>query len=161
MRVIRWLNQHFEEALLTILLIIMVLVMGYQVAMRYIFNNSLPWSEELTRYLFVWSAFLSIGYCIKHHSSIKIDQLLHLMPPVAQKVLLLLSKIISLFFFAYVLRYSFNVVQATINSGQLTPALQIPMYFVHYAAVVGFGLAVYRILESFIRVAAKNVEEEI
>ena len=42
MRVIRWLNQHFEEALLTILLIIMVLVMGYQVAMRYIFNNSLP-----------------------------------------------------------------------------------------------------------------------
>ena len=159
MRMIRWLNAHFEEALMTIFLIIMVLVMGYQVAMRYIFNNSLPWSEELTRYLFVWSAFISIGYCIKHHSSIKIEQVLHLMPPVVQKVILLLTKIVSLLFFAYVLRYSLNVVQATIKSGQLTPALQIPMYFVHYASVVGFGLAVYRILESFVRVAAKNVEQ--
>lgn len=159
MRIIRWLNAHFEEALMTIFLIIMVLVMGYQVAMRYIFNNSLPWSEELTRYLFVWSAFISIGYCIKHHSSIKIEQVLHLMPPVVQKVILLLTKIVSLLFFAYVLRYSLNVVQATIKSGQLTPALQIPMYFVHYASVVGFGLAVYRILESFVRVAAKNVEQ--
>jgi TRAP-type C4-dicarboxylate transport system permease small subunit len=161
MRIIKWLNAHFEETLLTIFLIIMVLVMGYQVAMRYIFNNSLPWSEELTRYLFVWSAFISIGYCIKHHSSIKIDQILHLLPAVVQKVILLLTKIISLGFFAYVLRYSFNVVQSTISSGQLTPALQLPMYIVHYAAVVGFGLAVYRILESFVRVAAKNVEEEI
>lgn len=161
MRIIKWLNAHFEEALLTIFLIVMVLVMGYQVTMRYLFNNSLPWSEELTRYLFVWSAFLSIGYCIKHHSSIKIDQILHLLPPVAQKVILLLTKIVSLGFFAYVLRYSFNVVQSTISSGQLTPALQLPMYIVHYAAVVGFGLAVYRILESFVIVAAKNVEEEI
>lgn len=159
MRIIRWLNAHFEEALMTIFLIIMVLVMGYQVAMRYIFNNSLPWSEELTRYLFVWSAFISVGYCIKHHSSIKIEQVLHLLPPVVQKVILLLTKIVSLLFFAYVLRYSLNVVQATIKSGQLTPALQVPMYFVHYASVVGFGLAVYRILESFVRVAAKNVEQ--
>lgn len=159
MRIIRWLDAHFEEAVLTFILYIMVAVMGYQVVMRYLFNNSVVWSEELTRYLFVWSAFVSIGFCIKKRSSIKIDQIVQLMPPVIQKVILLMTKVISLLFFAYLLRYSFNVVQATIKSGQLSPALQMPMYFVHLAAVVGFGLAVVRIFESFVFTAAKNVEE--
>lgn len=159
MRIIRWLDAHLEEAILTIFLFIMVAIMGYQVAMRYIFNSSLSWSEELTRYLFVWSSFISIAYCIRHQSSIKIDQILHLFPKVVQKVILLMIKVIMLLFFAYLLRYSFNVVRSTINSGQLTPALQIPMYLVHYASVVGFALAVFRILQSFVFVAAKNVEE--
>lgn len=159
MRIIRWLDAHFEEVILTFFLYIMVAVMGYQVVMRYLFNNSVVWSEELTRYLFVWSAFVSIGYCIKKRSSIKIDQILHLMPKVVQKVILLLTKVVSLLFFAYLLRYSFNVVQATIKSGQLSPALQMPMYFVHLASIVGFAMAIVRILESFVFTAAKNVEE--
>ncbi|SCZ79485.1 TRAP transporter small permease [Acidaminobacter hydrogenoformans] len=159
MRIIRWLDAHFEEVILTFFLYIMVAVMGYQVVMRYLFNNSVVWSEELTRYLFVWSAFVSIGYCIKKRSSIKIDQIVHLMPKVVQKVILLLTKVVSLFFFVYLLRYSFNVVQATIKSGQLSPALQMPMVFVHLASIVGFAMAIVRILESFVFTAAKNVEE--
>ena len=44
---------------------------------RQILNASLSWSEELTRYLFIWSAFISISYCIKKWISIKIDQLIN------------------------------------------------------------------------------------
>lgn len=156
MRLLRWLDDHFEEMILTFFLYIMVAVMGYQVVMRYLFNNSVVWSEELTRYLFVWSAFVSIGYCIKKSSSIKIDQIIHLLPKIIQKIILLLTKVVSLIFFAYLLRYSLNVVQATIKSGQLSPALQMPMYFVHIASVAGFALAFIRILESFIFTAAKK-----
>ena len=51
-----------EETILIILLVIMTGVMGIQIVSRYVFQNSLTWSEELVRYMFVWSAFLGIPF---------------------------------------------------------------------------------------------------
>ena len=31
-----------------------------QVVLRYAFNNPQAWSEEISRYLFIWSGFLSV-----------------------------------------------------------------------------------------------------
>ena len=80
MKIIRWLDDNLEEALLIALLVTMTLLMGLQVFSRYILNASLSWSEELTRYLFIWSGFLSISYCIKKWISIKIDQVILMFP---------------------------------------------------------------------------------
>ena len=51
------LDDYLEETILIILLVIMTGVMGIQIVSRYVFQNSLTWSEELVRYMFVWSAF--------------------------------------------------------------------------------------------------------
>lgn len=73
-KIISWLDSYLEEALLGIFLIAMTLIMGIQVFSRYVLQTSLSWSEELTRYLFIWSGFLSVSYCTKYCISIKIEQ---------------------------------------------------------------------------------------
>lgn len=80
MKILRWLDDNLEETLLIILLVAMTLLMGVQVFSRYLLNASLSWSEELTRYLFIWSGFLSVSYCIKKWISIKIDQIINMFP---------------------------------------------------------------------------------
>lgn len=50
MKVIKWLDKHFEEFFLVLILVSIVLVMLYQIIRRYIFNSSLTWSEEFCRY---------------------------------------------------------------------------------------------------------------
>lgn len=60
------LDDYLEETILLILLVLMTCIMGIQIVSRYVFQNSLTWSEELVRYMFVWSAFLGIPFCIKH-----------------------------------------------------------------------------------------------
>ncbi|MBB6215270.1 TRAP-type C4-dicarboxylate transport system permease small subunit [Anaerosolibacter carboniphilus] len=149
MGVLKWLNEHFEESILLILLIVMTCVMGVQVTMRYLLNASLSWSEELTRYMFVWSAFISVSYCIKKGISIRIDQFTNMMPQSAQKVLGIITRIVMLIFFAYVFRYALIVVGTTYVNGQTSPALGLPIYLVQVSSVIGFGLAVVRILQSF------------
>ena len=56
-KALHWLNEYLEEFVLVIGLILMTLIMGIQVFCRYVLGMSLPWSEELTRYIFIWCGF--------------------------------------------------------------------------------------------------------
>ena len=60
-KILHYLDEYLEEFLMVIFLIAMTLIMGIQVFSRYILGMSLSWSEEITRYLFIWSAFLSVS----------------------------------------------------------------------------------------------------
>lgn len=150
MRVIKWLDENIEEFLMTVFLVAMVLIMGVQVLMRYVFNNSLVWSEELTRYFFIWSGFLSVSYCIKRRISIKIDQVYNLLPHRVQQGVQFVIKFIMLAVFIYFLRYSIEVVKATIANGQKSPAMGLPIYVVQMSTIAGFGLATIRIVQNII-----------
>ena len=61
MKAVKWLDRHFEEILLVALLFIMMIIMGIQIVARYALGNSLSWSEEITRFCFIWTGFLSIS----------------------------------------------------------------------------------------------------
>ena len=59
----------------------MVIVVSLQVLLRYVFNTSLDWAEDVARLLFVWSIFLAIPLGVKQGSHIAIELLtLHLTP---------------------------------------------------------------------------------
>ena len=47
--------EKIQRVILTVSVPAMVLIMFYQVVMRYVFHNSPAWSEELVRYLFILS----------------------------------------------------------------------------------------------------------
>ena len=101
MKVLRWLDQYLEEALLLIMLCAMTLVMGVQVAARYVLGSSLSWSEEITRFLFIVSGFISASFCIKKGASVKIDQLVGMLPGKGVHIFRLISYSVQLVFFAY------------------------------------------------------------
>lgn len=152
MNIIKWLDENFEEVILVSLLILMTLTMGLQITMRYVFHNSLSWSEELVRFMFVWSAFISVPFCIKHGTSIKIDLFRNAFPEKIKKFLLIFDKLILLSLFSILTYYSIDVVRVTLLSGQTSTALGLPMQYVQVSTVLGFGLACIRIVQKLIKV---------
>lgn len=65
-KVLNRIDEYLEEVLLAGALAAMAVIMGVQVFFRYVLGASLSWSEELTRYLFIWAGFLSVSYCTKN-----------------------------------------------------------------------------------------------
>ena len=55
------------------LLAVMVVVVFLQVIFRFIIRSSLPWSEELSRYVMVWIVFLGASIGIKRKSHIGVE----------------------------------------------------------------------------------------
>lgn len=145
----KWFDDYFEEGLLLILLIVMTVVMGVQVTARYVFQNSLSWSEELVRFLFVWSGFLGVPFCIKHHSSIAVEMLKIKLPEKLQDILSYFSYCFMIILFGIMTYYGWQTAAATFVSGQSSPALGLPMYIVQAAVPVGSALAVIRAIQCF------------
>ena len=65
MKLLKKIDKNLERWVMFVLLAGMTLVLGIQIFCRFVLNNSLTWSEELARFMFIWSTFLSIGFCLK------------------------------------------------------------------------------------------------
>ena len=154
------LDDYLEEIILLILLVLMTCIMGIQIVSRYVFQNSLTWSEELVRYMFVWSAFLGIPFCIKHGLSIKVDQFRNLFPIPLQKVLMYIDKIIIFLLFLVLFIYSFTVVKATYLSGQTSPAMQLPMWTVQISVTVSSLLSMIRSIQNLSHLVRGKIKLE-
>ncbi|SFL66696.1 TRAP transporter small permease [Halanaerobium salsuginis] len=150
MKVIKWLDNNLEEFLMVMFLILMIFIMGVQVFARYFLNYSLSWSEEISRYLFIWSAFISVSYCTKKCISIKIEHLVAELPVRKKAFAKLVNHTIELIFFVYILYFSVLYVISAVKSGQLSPAFRIPMYYVQAAPLVSFILVIIRIIQRWI-----------
>lgn len=146
-RFLKWLDEDLEESLLMILLVAISVVMMAQVIMRYFFRQSMSWPEEFCRFCFVYSGFLSMGYCVRKGKMLKVDILVTFFPKFLQRVLDLVGRVITLLFFAYL---SFYAYQATMNSykgGMTSPAMEIPMWIIYAAVLIGSVLGFIRQIE--------------
>lgn len=149
-KLLHGLDEYLEEVLLVILLACMAVIMGIQVFCRYVLSMSLSWSEELTRYLFIWAGFLSISYCTKRCISIKIEQFVALFPKRGKALFKVINHTVELVLFFYLLPFSWRYLYSAIATGQTSPALGIPMYLVQAAPLAGFLLAAVRILQRWV-----------
>ena len=146
-KAIHWLDEYLEECFMVIFLMAMTLIMGIQVFSRYILGTSLSWTEEITRYLFIWSAFLSVSLCTKKCISIKIDQFIKLFPKRGKSLWKVLNLTVEFIFFVYLIPYAYLYLKVTVESGQTSPACKIPMYYVQAAPLVSFVLTALRIAQ--------------
>ena len=125
MKKLRWTWDNFEEVLLCIIITVITLVSGLQVVCRYLFNNSLTWSEEVSRYLFVWTGFLTLSLSIKCRSIISIDAFVLWMP---RRVRAGLNMVVYLFCSVVFAMLSVNAWHmVTSSAGQTSPALGLPL----------------------------------
>lgn len=151
---------NFERALLTILMFVMVVLIFMQVFTRYVLSNSFGWTEEASRYLFIWLIFMSIGISFVDKKHISIDLILDLLPIKFQKVVLQLSYIILMGLSVFLVIQGMDLVNALQEFSQKSSTLQIPMWMVYLALPVGFLFSVVRLIHVSILLYVKTDDEE-
>ena len=161
MRLIKWLDKHAEETILVTLLIMISCVMGLQVFMRKVLNNSLSWPEEFCRYCYVWTCFITVGYTVRYGNILRVTVVADLFPKTAKKILLILINVLLLIIFSVFFVYSIDVVQTLKGIGQSSTAMGLPMYLVYLSTIIGFFLASIRtVQEIFKQIKRFNVVEK-
>ena len=127
-----------------ILLSIFTTILFIQVIMRYVFNNSLSWSEELARYLFIWLVFIGISFGAKQMKHLKIDAFLNLVPKKGRPYVVILADVIVLVFSFIVVYAAYITVGKYYGLGTASPAIHCPLWLIHAAPLVGYTLTAIR-----------------
>jgi len=160
MKAIRWLDKHFEETVLILLMIGISCTMFLQVIMRYVFNMPLTWPEELSRYMWIWTVFFSMSYTIYMRNMLRVDVLAEVLPVKVKQGLEIGIQFLSLAIYSVFAYYSLIVYRSLVISGRVSPALRIPMYMIYSALCIGFILSMIRtvqlIIELFMEMRGKK-----
>ncbi len=146
-----------EEIVLIIMFAVMVAVIFSQVIMRKVFNNSLPWSEELGKFLFVWLSWLgiSIGHRRKEH--IKITLLVEKLPILFKKVVEAASELILIIICGVTVYYS--VLMLDIQKNIPYAGIKISTSWGYLSLVLGCSFFIMRASVYFIQ-AVKSIKEK-
>lgn len=135
------------DAVLALGIFGMLVTVTLQIIMR-LAGQSLDWSEELTRFLFLWAVFLGMASGFRTGEHPRITVVLRLLPQTVRRLALHLYVLLGVFFFAIVAYYGVQLVVNQYRTGQTSPALQIGVFLISLAVAVSAVLAVVAHIQS-------------
>lgn len=120
-----------ESHVMVVALAFSTLLIFVQVVFRYVLNNSITWSEELARYIFIWLIWLGTSVSMKQKEHIRMDMLSNALHGKAKVALDLFSNILMLVFCVFLVIYGWQLVASMMTRGNLSVALRLPMWIVY------------------------------
>ena len=145
---LKWLDENFEYVCLVILLIIMTMLSFANVVLRYCFNSSFSWSDEVCCYCLALSAFFCLPCSIRFGSAIKVDTFVTLLGKKVQGVLSIVCDVIMGVFFVICTKGGFDIAVKALKAHQKSPALQAPVAVFYYIVAFCFILAIFRTIQA-------------
>jgi TRAP-type C4-dicarboxylate transport system permease small subunit len=130
-------------------LALMLVVIALQVVSRYVFNSSLSWTEELSKSMMVWSAFLVAPWALRTGANVGIDMFLEAMPKRARYLMELIASALVLWILFVLLRESLGFVERGLQSRMAT--LPITTGYVYLIIPASLGAMMLAGAEVFLR----------
>ncbi len=118
---------------------------------RYVLNQSIYFSEELNEFLIVIVTFMGLGYATRKGIHIRMSAIYDALPIKMRKGLMVVIAATTAVVMAVLAWYGFEYVQKIAARGQITPALQLPLYLTYVWVVIGLSLASFQYLLTAIR----------
>jgi TRAP-type C4-dicarboxylate transport system permease small subunit len=142
-----------EDWLGAALLLGILIVMGLGVFFRYALNDSLTWSEELSRYGLVVVTYVGCIAACRRRSHIRIDAIDLLLPPRARWALALAMQAGLLLFLLYIAWRTWQITGFLRTT--ISPAIGIPIVWIYGIMLACFLLAALRQGQTLRRMVAE------
>ena len=141
------------KVLIGLSMIVMTIVIFYQVILRYIFNASNIWSEELARYLMCYAVLLGAAVAIRRYSHLQVDFAINALPPRARCIAVSICTLVGIGFLAFFCQYGLQLCASTGNS--ISAGTGIPMSYVYACLPIGGVLMILTSIEVILKELVK------
>ncbi len=131
----------FEEWTLFIAVMVALVSLFCNVILRYVFNYTLAWSEELVREVIIYTTFIGCVAAVKNRSMIKIDASVQLLPKL-KTPLTFFSNFTLLVFSTMMIYYGWMIAALQVRTHQKTIIMQIPLVYL-YAILPLMGVMMF------------------
>lgn len=141
--------EKIGKVFLVVTVFLMIVIVVYQVVMRYVFSNANSWSEELARYLFIYDVMVGTAIAIRRNSHLQIDVLINLLKPKMRCIFTIVTTVVGMVFMGYLFSYSLTLCQT--GARTMSAGLGIPMSIPYASVPMGVCLMLLLSLEVVFR----------
>lgn len=108
------------------------------------YASTFAWIEEATLFIFAWVVFVGLGLTLERGRHITMSAIFGKLPFSARRMVVLAINIVGLVFSLYAAKLGFDFTRFVVNSGQVSPTLNVTMGYLYGAIPVGFALLAIR-----------------
>lgn len=149
-----------EEGLLIASLVFNVVLIFVQVIMRTVFRNSLSWSEELARYIFIWQIWLGTSIAVRENEHIRVTLIYSFVKnKFMQRIIHIISDGIWFAFSVFMVINGNMLLQSMISRNATSSGLRIPLVFVYLVLPLASLLVCIRLLPVLYRDICGKIDE--
>lgn len=126
------------------LVVTVCIVVLLQVGMRYLFSYPNPWSEEVSRFCFIWMSLLGASLAVERRTHFGFDQIIGGLALRAKRFVEVFAGAVVLIF--ALLLITTGVALIALTMGERSPALNLPVALVYASVPVAGVLMVVHLL---------------
>ena len=147
---------NLEDYLCCAFLTIIMTLLMTQVLYRYIGGRTIAWSEEVSRFVFLYLVYFAASLATHKNLHIRVTAHIKYLPRMMQAGLLLLTDIIWFLSCAIIISVGYDFLVEMGERPMLSGALMLDMRYVFIAIPLAFTLQAIRILERWWRIFTKR-----
>ena len=142
-RVDGWVVKVETIAGIALVIAILVAVLA-QVVMRYVFESPNPWTEELSRFAFIWLSFIGASLATRNRAHFALDSAVAYLSP---RMRLVVARAVELVLAALLIGVLvFGAALANDARVERSPALDLPMMWVYVAMPISAALMLLHLI---------------
>jgi len=134
-----------EDVFVGTAIIAATIILFVNIILRYFFAANTSWAEEFIRYAMIWIAFIGSSICFRRGMHVGVDLLMNYLSEKGKRKLQIYINIFSVIFMLLLIKYGFDLVIFSMRSGQITPSLEIEIFWIYLAIPLGAILSILHI----------------
>ena len=150
---IRRIIEKTEEAIISLLLVAMTLLVFWEVILRFGFGKGISWGQEATLQLSAWFVLFGVSYGLKTGAHIGVDAFVRLFPPLGRRILTGVAVLLSLVYCGLFIYGSWVYLKKMKMIGIPLEDIDIPTWIAHSILLIGLVFLSIRLLILLWRVA--------
>ena len=128
-------------------------LMLFNAAGRYLFDFPVVWSDEMNGFFFVWMGFLSTAYVMGEDNHMRVTGLVDMMPRRVQYILRTVMNVIMIAVFAYYIPGFIKLMGRVTFSG----LMRLPLKYVYSILPISFVLLIIHIINNIVNDTCKEI----
>lgn len=135
---------HVLRAFITGFFFVLVACVVWQVFSRYVLASPSTFTDEMARFLFMWVALFGAAYTLGQRRHLAIDLMsMHLTGRAKIALHMVVLAVVAGFALVVMVYGGSQLVAKTLSTGQVSPALRIPMGYIYCAIPISGAIMLY------------------
>lgn len=145
-----------EELFCATFMSVTVALLFFQVVYRYGFGKAIAWTEELSRFSFLFMVYLGTSLAAKQGRHIRVTAQFKILPPALRKYFVLLADLIWLLFNVIVVIEGIKLFNSMAQYPLVSAVLDWNLRYVFLIIPVSFALQIIRIIQNYYQILSSG-----